>query len=94
MILCAYYIDQIRHLQDQKTPEPFAIELANGRVIQIFDARSIATNESKHGTVGIPHDNGAFEVIRTDSIIAISVGVHPVETERMAKLRYRFAPKQ
>jgi hypothetical protein len=86
-------IEQIRHLQDQRSFEPFAIELSSGRVIQIYDSRSIATSEHGHGTVGILHGEGAFEVIPVPQIASISVGVHPVEKERMAKLRERFAPK-
>jgi hypothetical protein len=86
-------ISQICHLQDQQSPEPFAIELSNVRVIQIYGRYSVATDENGHGTVGILHGDDAFEVIRADKIVAVSSGVHPVEKERMEKLHKRFGPK-
>jgi hypothetical protein len=86
-------IEQIR----QQAAEPFAIELVTGRVIQIYDPRAVATNDSNRGTVGILHCNGAFEVFGADKIVSVSGGVHPVEEERAkktaAKMRERFAPK-
>jgi hypothetical protein len=36
---------------------------------------------------------GAFKEIPVAQIASMSVCVHPVEKERMAKLRERFAPK-
>jgi hypothetical protein len=38
-------IDQIRHLQSLQPFQPFALELANGRVIQIHDRHQVATTE-------------------------------------------------
>ena len=87
-------IDQIRHLQTKRPFESFAIELTNGRVIQIYDPWCVATversghGESQAGKIGILHA-GAFELINAEHIAAISAGIHPVEEERFQKLRAR-----
>jgi hypothetical protein len=39
-------IAQIRHLQTQSPMQPFALELVSGRVIEIYDPRSVATSEA------------------------------------------------
>jgi hypothetical protein len=80
-------IDQIRQLQKQS--EPFAIELTSGRVIQIYEPHSVATDENGHGTVGVLHGNGAFEIIPVAQIVSVSVGVHPIAKERMEAARER-----
>jgi hypothetical protein len=86
-------IEQIRHLQEQRSPEPFAIELVSGRVIQIYSPYCDATDENGHGTVGVLRGDGAFEVVPVAQIVSVSAGVRPVEQARMKKLHERFAPK-
>lgn len=72
-------IGQIRHLQSRQPFETFALELANGRVIQIHDSHTIATLENVHhgaGVVGVLYENG-FEVLKAEEVVSVSVGVHP-----------------
>ena len=44
-------IAQIRHLQTQSPGQPFALELASGRVIQIYDPRTVSTSEAGYGSI-------------------------------------------
>jgi hypothetical protein len=88
-------IDQIRTLQVASPFEPFAIELANGRVIQIYEPWGVATREgsgsprNREGQLGIFSDD-SFEVINAAKVVSVSVGVHPIEAERFKKLREHF----
>ena len=66
-------IEQIRHLQSQRPFEPFAIELGNGRVIQIYDPWCVASVEgsgaprNREGQVRILR-GGAFELINAEQL--------------------------
>jgi hypothetical protein len=80
-------IAQIRHLQKQQPSQPFALELSSGRIIQIYDPAEVATNENKHGSIGVLHGDGVFEVFPADHVVSVSVGMHPVEEERWKKRR-------
>lgn len=80
-------INQIRELQKQGTE--FAIELASGRVIQVYDPWNVATEQSqqyigdKGGTVVVLHSHGAFELISPEQIVAVTKGVHWQEQDRI-----------
>ena len=78
--------DQIRHLA--QTPfETFAIELSNGRVIQIHDRHSVATTDGTRpgeAVNGVLHTSGAFEVINASQVASVSVGVHPKVGQQLA----------
>jgi hypothetical protein len=79
-------IDQIRHLQNQQPFESFALELANGRVIQICDRHQVATASGPHHgeyVIGILYGSGSFEVINASQIVSVSVGVHPKVEEEL-----------
>jgi len=78
-------IHQIRHLQANWPPETFAIELVSGRIIQVYDPRTVVTSEE--GSVGILHSDGVFELIAATQIVSVSAGVHPKEKERREKWR-------
>jgi hypothetical protein len=80
-------INQIRHLQTTEPGKPFALELVSGRIIQIYDPASVATCESGHGSIGVLHSDGCFEVFPADRVASVSVGLHPVEEERRRKRR-------
>jgi len=80
-------INQIRHLQRQEPGKPFAIELASGRIIQIYDSHTVASSESGHGSIGVLHEDGVFEVFAAENVVSVSVGMHPVEEERWKKQR-------
>jgi hypothetical protein len=80
-------IVQIRHLQGQRPAQPFALELKSGRIIQIYDPHEIATSETGHGSIGVLHGNGVFEVLGAESVVSVSVGVHEKEKERIQKWR-------
>ena len=72
-----------------KPGQPFALELASGRVIQIYDPRTVSTSEAGYGSIGVLHSDGAFEVFGAIHVVSVSVGVHPVETERFKELKER-----
>jgi len=82
-------IDQIRHLQSRNPFETFALELANGRIIQIHDRHEVATAEGTHhggAVVGVLYETGTFEVINASQIASVSVGLHQkVEAELAAR---------
>ena len=77
-------IEQIRQLQTLAPFETFSIELASGRVIQVYDRHSVATTE---GVIGILHQSGAFEVINADQVVSVSVGRHPTVEHELAERR-------
>jgi hypothetical protein len=79
-----FMIDQIRHLQARVPFEIFSIELANGRVLQVYDRHSVATTE---GVIGVLHQSGAFEVINADQVVGVSVGRHPTVEQELAERR-------
>lgn len=90
-------IDQIRHLQSRAPFETFALELANGRVIQIHDRHLVATSDGTHrgeGAIGVLYKNGSFELINARQIVSVSVGLHPKVKEeltaRMESAKKRF----
>jgi hypothetical protein len=90
-------IDQIRHLQVRAPFETFAIELANGRVLQIYDRHSVATTDGTRpgdAVIGVLHTNGVFEVISASQVASVSVGLHPKVkqqlTSRMDRAKKRF----
>jgi hypothetical protein len=80
-----------------KTKEQnFWLELASGRIVQIYDSRTVALcNEGRleESTIGILRDGG-FEIIAVEAIIACGAGEHPKTTEalekRRAEIRARF----
>jgi hypothetical protein len=86
-------ITQIRELQ--KLGAEFAIELSSGRVIQIYDPWMVATEKNQQyvgaedGTVAILHSGGAFELIASDQIVAVTKGVHWQEEDRIKARRAR-----
>ena len=82
-------IAQIRHLQTQSPGQPFALELASGRVIQIYDPRTVSTSEAGYGSIGVLHSDGSFEVFGAIHVVSVSVGVHPVEIERNSRNEQR-----
>jgi len=69
--------------------QPFALELVSGRVIQIYDPRSVATSEAGYGSIGVLHSDGSFEVFGALHVVSVSVGVHPDEAERLKELKER-----
>jgi hypothetical protein len=80
-------IDQIRHLQARAPFETFAIELANGRVLQIHDGHSVATPDGtrpEEAVIGVLHISGAFEVINASQVVSVSVGLHPKVKQQLA----------
>jgi len=80
-------IEQIRHLQSRAPFETFALELANGRVIQIHERHLVATTSGAHhgeGVIGVLYENGSFELINAGQILSVSVGVHPKVKEELA----------
>jgi hypothetical protein len=90
-------IDQIRHLQSKVPFETFALELTNGRVIQIHDPHQVATAGGTHhgqSAIGILYSAGSFEVINAGQLLSVSVGVHPKVTQelsnRMAEVQKMF----
>jgi hypothetical protein len=67
--------------------ETFALELANGRVIQIHERHLVATTSGTHhgeGVIGVLYENGSFELINAGQILSVSVGVHPKVKEEFA----------
>ena len=82
-------IAQIRHLQTQSPGQPFALELASGRVIQIYDPRTVSTSEAGYGSIGVLHSDGSFEVFGALHVVSVSVGVRPDEAERLKELKER-----
>ena len=84
-------INQIRELQARRPFQYFALELSNGRVIQIYDPYCVATDEGSAAKVGILHGD-SFELISVDHIVSVSVGVHPTEEERLRNFRAKYAP--
>jgi len=83
-------IDQIRHLQSREPFETFALELANGRIIQVHDRHQVATTSGTHhgeGGIGIMYETGSFEVINSSQIVSVSVGLHP-------KVKAEFAARR
>jgi hypothetical protein len=87
--------DQIRHLQTRTPFETFAIELANGRVIQIHDRHLVATTDDTRpgeAVIGVLHTSGAFEVINASQVASVSVGVHPKVKQQLAS-RMEWAKK-
>jgi hypothetical protein len=94
-------IEQIRHLQTQIPFETFAIELVNGRVIQVHDRHLVATTEGSRpgeAVIGVLHRNGAFEVVNAGQVLSISVGLHPKVkqelAERMERVKETFATER
>jgi hypothetical protein len=91
-------IDQIRHLQSKVPFETFALELSNGRVIQVDGPHQVATASGRHvtdkGVIGVLYDTGRFEVINANLLASISVGLHPKVakelSEKMAEVKKRF----
>ena len=80
-------IDQIRHLQSRAPFETFAIELANGRIIQIHDRHSVATTDGTHhgeAVIGVLYGKGSFELINANQIASVSVGLHPKVKQELA----------
>ena len=80
-------IEQIRHLQSRAPFETFALELPNGRVIQIHERHLVATTSGTHhgeGVIGVLYENGSFELINAGQILSVSVGVHPKVKEEFA----------
>jgi hypothetical protein len=79
---------QIQKLQAARPFQEFALELDNGRIVQIYEWTKVA---SKHGSrldqyfVGILRSDGAFEVIDGQHIVSVSVGVHPKVKEDMQR---------
>jgi hypothetical protein len=47
----------------------------------------IATIETGHGSIGVLHGNGIFEVLGAGSVVSVSIGVHEKEKERIQKWR-------
>jgi hypothetical protein len=92
-------LNQIRGLQLKG--ESFAIELASGRIIQIYDPFNVATVDG-HGPgktdnlVMVLRADG-FDLIMADQIAAISAGIHPEESarnkKRMDEIKARFGDK-
>jgi hypothetical protein len=83
-------IDQIRHLQARVPFEPFAIELANGRVIQIHDRHLVATTDGVQpgeAVIGVLYTSGTFELINVSQVASVSVGLHPKVREQLASRR-------
>lgn len=81
-------IEQIRRLQNAKPFESFALELTNGRVIQVSDRHQVATTSGTlHGeeVIGILRGAAQFEVIRSSQVVSVSVGVHPKLKEQLAQ---------
>jgi len=67
--------------------ETFALELANGRAIQIHERHLVATTSGTHhgeGVIGVLYENGSFELINAGQILSVSVGVHPKVKEELA----------
>ena len=90
-------IEQIRHLQSRAPFETFALEFANGRVIQIHERHLVATTSGTHhgeDVIGVLYENGSFELINANQIASVSVGVHPKIKEeltaRMESVRQGF----
>ena len=83
-------INKIRELQDKQPFESFALELSNGRVIQIYDPCQVATSQGeRHGeaAIGILYRNGCFEVLDASHVASVSVGVHvKVQEELQQKM--------
>jgi hypothetical protein len=80
-------INQIRHLQRQEPGNPFALELASGRIIQIYDSYAVASSELGKGSIGVLHQDGVFEVFAAEAVVSVSVGMHPAEEARWEKRR-------
>jgi hypothetical protein len=81
-------IEQIRHLQNKELFESFALELSNGRVIQIYDRHQVATASGPHHgeyVIGILYGSGSFEVINASQLVSVSVGVHPKVKEELER---------
>jgi len=94
-------IEQIRHLQSQQPFETFALELVNGRVIQIHNPYQVATTEGgRHGedVIGVLYHSGSFELISASQIVSVSVGLHPKVkadlSERMESAKKRFEGRE
>ena len=75
-------IEQIRHLQAKRPFEPFALELDNSRIIQIYDPYQLATREGQRvgrgaeAVIGILHHDGSFELLDASHVVSVSAGVH------------------
>jgi hypothetical protein len=82
-------IAQIRHLQCEWPAKAFALELANGRLIQIYDPRAVATSEASHGSIGMLHGDGVFETIAVTQIVSVSVGCAPARERRPREMANR-----
>jgi hypothetical protein len=94
-------IEQIRHLQSVRPFETFAIELVNGRVIQVHDRHSVATTDGTRpgeAVIGVLHHSGAFEVVNAGQVLSVSVGLHPKVkqelAERMERVKETFATER
>ena len=85
-------INQIRQLQREE--EEFSLELSSGRIVQVYDPQSLATERyAEHSSVGVLHSNGAFEVIAIEHIVAVQAGVHPEEKARLEKRKAEIAER-
>jgi hypothetical protein len=78
-------IDQIRDLQKKRPFESFYIELDSGRVIQVDDPLEITTNINGHGTIGVLHDNGCFDVVAVPHVAAVGLAMHPKVLDDLRK---------
>ncbi len=81
-------IEQIRNLQGKSPFESFALELTNGRVIQISYRHQVATAQGDYrgeAVIGILYGNGRFEVISAGQVVSVSVGLHPKIKEELAQ---------
>jgi hypothetical protein len=83
-------IDQIRELQRKRPFESFYIELDSGRVIQVNDAFEVTTNINGHGTIGVLHGSGCFDVVAAPHVAAVGLGMHPKVAERLHKFKDRM----
>ena len=86
-------LNEIHKLQAAQPFQEFALELDNGRIVQIYrwgQLASYATHQAGHFYVGVLRGDGAFEVIDGSHIVSVSVGVHPVVKEQRAKQIERF----
>jgi hypothetical protein len=76
-------IEQIRHLQAKRPFEPFALELDNSRIIQLYDPYQLASREGQRvgreaeAVIGILHHEGSFEFLDASHVVSVSAGVHP-----------------
>jgi len=73
--------------------EPFSIELANGRIIQVYDPFSVATirpdGPDNDALILVLHPD-RFDLIMANQVTGLSAGIHAKETEaRQARIAER-----